>query len=58
VHKQTLGTLAAVAADATSRFDDLSAVRTISPVLHAAGGLLVLILATVLALYKPPGATP
>lgn len=46
MYKQTLGTVAAVAIDATTPSDDLAALRTISPLLHAAGGLLVLLMAT------------
>jgi hypothetical protein len=49
--------MAAVASDAALLHADLFAVRT-SLVMHAAGGLLVLILATVLGTYKPRGLTP
>ena len=37
---------------------DLSAVRNASPVLHATLALFVLLVATVLAIYKPRGVTP
>jgi uncharacterized membrane protein len=47
--------MAGVAADPSA---DLRAVRNASPVLHATLALLVLIVATVLAVYKPQGMTP
>jgi hypothetical protein len=37
---------------------DLDAVRSVSPVLHAGAALLLLLVATVLAVYKPRGMTP
>ncbi len=46
--------MAGVAADPSA---DLGVVRNASPVLHAALGLLVLLVATVLAVYKPRGRT-
>ena len=52
---QTLGSLADVAADARA---DLDAVRSPSPLLHAGAALLLLLTATVLAVYKPRGLTP
>jgi hypothetical protein len=57
MQRQTLGYLAAVAADATLSGDDLGVLRSVSPLLHAGGGLLVLLVATVLAVYKPQGLT-
>lgn len=54
-YMQTFGFMAAVAADPTV---DLGAVRNASPVLHAAVALLVLLVATVLAVFKPRGVTP
>lgn len=57
MYRQTLGYLAGVAADATLSGDDLAALRTLSPLLHAAGGLVVLFVATALAVYKPQGET-
>jgi hypothetical protein len=58
MHRQTLGYLAGLAADATLSGDDLGMLRSVSPLLHAAGGLLLLLVATVLAVYKPQGVTP
>lgn len=52
----TLDSLADVAA--ASSGDDLSGLRSASPVLHAGAALLLLVLATVLAVYKPRGVTP
>ncbi|MBI4528491.1 MAG: hypothetical protein HY695_32250 [Deltaproteobacteria bacterium] len=46
--------MAGVAADPST---DLGVVRNVSPGLHAALALLVLLVATVLAVYKPPGMT-
>jgi len=46
--------MASVAADPTA---DLSVVRNPSPVVHAVLALLVLLVATVLAVYKPRGMT-
>ena len=52
LYTQTLGSLADVARDTTE-------VRGApSPVLHAGAGLLLLLGATVLAVYKPRGVTP
>lgn len=47
--------MARVAADSSA---DLSAVRNPSPVLHAILALFVLLVAAVLAIYKPRGVTP
>lgn len=47
--------MAGVAADPRA---DLNAIRNPSPLLHATLALLVLLLATVLAIYKPRGVTP
>jgi hypothetical protein len=55
MYMQTLGHLADVAAD---RRADLSVVRSASPLLHAGAALLLLLTATVLAVYKPRGVTP
>ncbi|QIN84517.1 DUF2269 domain-containing protein [Rubrobacter tropicus] len=55
VYMETFGYLAGVAADPTA---DLGVVRNPSPGLHAALALLVLLVATVLAVYKPRGMTP
>jgi hypothetical protein len=55
LYTQTLRDLAALAADARS--NDLGGLRTPSPVLHAGGALLLLLVATILAVYKPKGLT-
>jgi hypothetical protein len=55
MYMQTLGSLADLAADARA---DLDAVRSPSPLLHAAAALGLLLTATVLAVYKPRGVTP
>jgi uncharacterized membrane protein len=57
VYTQTLGSLADIAAETTASGDDLSRLRSPSPVLHAGGGLLLLLSATALAVYKPRGMT-
>ena len=51
----TFSVMADVAADPGA---DLGVVRTVSPLLHAALALLLLLVATTLAVYKPPGTTP
>lgn len=53
-----LGTFRALAQAAADPAVDLSAVRSASPLLHAALALLALIVTTVLAVYKPRGLTP
>ncbi|HEX9754488.1 MAG TPA: hypothetical protein VGA42_02215 [Gemmatimonadales bacterium] len=58
MYMQTLSYLAGVAAETTLSSDDLGMLRSPSPVLHAALALLVLLVATVLAVYKPRGMTP
>jgi hypothetical protein len=57
MYMQTLSYVADVAAQTTFSSDDLGETR-ISPVLHAALALLLLLVATVLAVYKPRGMTP
>ncbi len=54
VYMETFSFMAGVAADPSA---DLGVVRNASPGLHAALGLLVLLVATVLAVYKPRGMT-
>ena len=58
LYMQTLGYLAGVAAETTSSSDDLSGLRSPSAVLHAGAALLLLLVATTLAVYKPRGMTP
>jgi hypothetical protein len=53
-YMETFRSMADVAADPTA---DLDAVRNASPLLHACAALLLLLAATTLAVYKPPGMT-
>lgn len=55
-YTQTIGHLAATAADGTTPAGELRALAA-SPVVHAAGGLAVLLTTTVLSVYKPRGMT-
>jgi hypothetical protein len=57
MYTQTLSSLADVAARTPFSSDDLSGLRSPSPVLHAGVALLLLLAATVLAVYKPRGMT-
>ncbi len=54
-YMETFRLMAGVAADPSA---DLDLVRNPSPALHAVLALLLLLVATVLAVYKPPGLTP
>jgi hypothetical protein len=54
IYMETFSVMAGVAADPTA---DLGVVRNSSPGLHAVLALLVLLVATVLAVYKPRGMT-
>lgn len=54
LYMQTFRFMAVMAADPTA---DLAMVRNSSPALHAVLALLVLLVATVLAIYKPRGVT-
>jgi hypothetical protein len=54
MYMQTFAALADVAADPSA---DLALVRNASPAQHAALALLLLVVATVLAIYKPRGMT-
>ena len=56
LYMQTLGTFADIAGS-TSAADDLSPVRSASPVLHASGALILLLTAAGLSVYKPSGIT-
>ena len=58
LYMQTLSSLADVAAETTLSSDDLGALRSASPVLHAGAALLLLLVAMTLAVFKPPGLTP
>jgi hypothetical protein len=55
LYMDTFRAMAGVAADPAA---DLVDVRNVSPVLHAAAALLLLLVATTLAVYKPRGVTP
>lgn len=55
LYMQTFDAMARVAASPNT---DLEIVRNISPVLHAALALVLLLVATTLAVYKPRGITP
>ena len=56
LYMQTLAALADVAVAARSSADVLAA-RTSSPVVHAGGAVVLLVVATVLSIYKPRGLT-
>jgi hypothetical protein len=53
---QTLGSLGDLAADQTLSMGELGNLKQ-SPVLHSGGGMLALLAATILAVYKPWGMT-
>ena len=55
MHLETFSVIAGVAAAPGA---ELGAVRNASPVLHAGAAPLLLLVATVLAVYKPRGLTP
>jgi len=57
LYMQSLSYLAGVAAETTSSSGDLGVLRTPSVVLHAGAALLLLLVATTLAVYKPRGMT-
>lgn len=57
LYMQTLGYLTGVAADTTSSGVVPGVLRSPTAVLHASGALLVLLIATVLSVYKPRGMT-
>lgn len=56
LYTQTLSYLAGVAESTSSR-GDLNGLRSPSPVIHAGAGLLLLLVATTLSVYKPRGMT-
>jgi hypothetical protein len=57
MYMPTLGYLSGVAAQTTLSGGDLGGLRSGSPALHAGGGLVVLLVATTLSVYKPRGMT-
>ncbi len=57
LYMQTLDYLAGLASQTTSSGADLGVLRNPSPVLHAGGALLLLLVAATLSVYKPRGMT-
>ena len=57
LYMQTLDYFADRAADPASSAGDLGVLRSPSPLIHAGAALLLLLVATTLAVYKPPGMT-
>ena len=57
MYMPTLDYFSGIAADATLSSGDLLLLRDPSPVLHASLALLLLLVAVVLAVYKPRGMT-
>ncbi len=57
LYMQTLGYLAGVAAETTLSGGDLSGLRSPSLVIHSGAGLLLLLVAATLSVYKPRGMT-
>jgi uncharacterized membrane protein len=57
LYTETLGNLADVARATAQSGGDLDGLRTPSPVLHSGAALILLLVATTLAVYKPPGLT-
>lgn len=58
LYMQTLGHLAESATEATPSAEDVSKLQSPSPALHAGAALLLLVVATALAVIKPRGLTP
>ena len=54
IYMETFRVMASIAGDSTA---ELGIVRNASPILHAVLALLILLVATVLAIYKPRGLT-
>jgi hypothetical protein len=57
MYMETLSYLSGVAAETTLSSGDLSGLRDPSPVLHAGAGMLLLLVAATLSVYKPRGMT-
>lgn len=57
MYMETLGGLADSAKAMAASGGHLGGLKSPSPVLHSAGALLLLLVATALAVYKPPGLT-
>lgn len=58
MYMRTLDYFAGVAAGGTTSSADLLVLRSPSPAIHAGGAVLLLVVATTLAIYKPRGVTP
>lgn len=58
MYMQSITHYAAIAANTTLSNSDLMALRDPTHVLHSGGALVVLLVATVLGVYKPRGVTP
>lgn len=57
MYTETLSVLAGVAANQASSAENLGVLRTPSVLLHASAALVLLLVATILAVYKPKGTT-
>jgi len=57
MYMETLSYLSGVAAETPLSSGDLSGLRDLSPVLHAGAGLLLLLVAATLSVYKLRGMT-
>ena len=57
LYMQTLGYLADLASASEFAGTDISGLRSASPVIHAGGALVLLLVAVTLSVYKPPGMT-
>jgi hypothetical protein len=57
LYMQTLASFANIAAETPVSSSDLDELRSPSPALHASAALALLVVATVLAIYKPRGMT-
>lgn len=57
LYMQTLGYLASVAAEITLSGGDLAGLRSPSPLIHAGVGMVLLLVAVTLSVYKPRGMT-
>lgn len=57
LYMQTLGYLADLAAATTTASADINTLRSPSPAIHAAGAVVLLLVAAALSVYKPRGLT-
>lgn len=58
LYLQTLEHFSGLAAESSGSSHDLGMLQSPSPLIHAAAALLLLLVATTLAVYKPRGVTP